>query len=177
MNEEEIWEDIPDFPGYQVSNLGNVRSWWLMRQHKLGNKPRLLKLQIQNKSDNYAVAYIGLWRDGKQPRRLVHRLVLEAFVGPCPKGCEACHNDGDSLNNGLENLRWDTMGMNKADAVRHGSYRGIRNPKSKLTPVQVREIRSLATRGVSRYDLAETFNMSHSEISRVITHQNWRHVT
>ena len=35
--------------------------------------------------------------------RSVGRLVLEVFVGPCPPGMEACHNDGDPHNNWLDN--------------------------------------------------------------------------
>lgn len=36
----------------------------------------------------------------------VHRLVLEAFVGPCPEGFECDHSDRDRHNNALTNLRW-----------------------------------------------------------------------
>jgi len=46
----------------------------------------------------------------------VHRLVLEAFVGPCPEGEECCHApDPDPANNNLWNLRWDTPENNAAD--------------------------------------------------------------
>lgn len=54
--------------------------------------------------------------------RLVHRLVLEAFVGPCPEGMEGCHGDGDPTNNSLGNLRWDTATSNQLDKVRHGTH-------------------------------------------------------
>lgn len=36
----------------------------------------------------------------------VHRLVLEAFVGPCPEGFECDHSNRDRHNNALTNLRW-----------------------------------------------------------------------
>lgn len=46
----------------------------------------------------------------------VHRLVLEAFVGPCPEGKQACHwPDPDKENNRLDNLRWDTAVENARD--------------------------------------------------------------
>jgi hypothetical protein len=47
-------------------------------------------------------------------------LVLEAFVGPCPDGLEACHWDDDPTNNRLSNLRWDTSIANKRDMARNG---------------------------------------------------------
>ena len=36
----------------------------------------------------------------------VHRLVLEAFVGPCPEGFECDHLDRNRRNNTLTNLRY-----------------------------------------------------------------------
>lgn len=60
--------------------------------------------------------------DGKQRRFRVHRLVLEAFVGPCPDGKECCHRDGDPTNNSLGNLYWGTHGQNMNDQVRHGTH-------------------------------------------------------
>ena len=46
-----------------------------------------------------------------------HRLVLHAFVGECPFGCEALHINGNKLDNRLENLRWGTRKENVADSV------------------------------------------------------------
>jgi HNH endonuclease len=58
-------------------------------------------------------------KDNKLTTRTVHTLVLQAFVGPCPAGMEACHYDGDKANNKLGNLRWDTKRANELDAIRH----------------------------------------------------------
>jgi hypothetical protein len=52
----------------------------------------------------------------------VHRLVLKAFVGPCPEGMEGCHWDGDACNNKLDNLRWATHAENVEDSIRHGTF-------------------------------------------------------
>src|SRR5699024_6464865 len=52
----------------------------------------------------------------------VHRLVLEAFVGPCPDGMEACHWDDDKTNNHVSNLRWATQSDNMHDRVRNGRH-------------------------------------------------------
>jgi hypothetical protein len=61
--------------------------------------------------------------------RYVHRLMLEAFVGPCPTGHQAAHCDGDRHNNVLTNLRWATRKENEADKLRHGTHQyGARNP-------------------------------------------------
>jgi hypothetical protein len=62
---------------------------------------------------------VKLSRSGKVANQYVHRLVLAAFVGPCPPGNDACHGDGDPTNNRLTNLRWDTHRENMRDMVRH----------------------------------------------------------
>lgn len=51
---------------------------------------------------------------------IVARLVLETFISPCPNGMEACHNDENSLNNILSNLRWDTHPNNMRGAYFDG---------------------------------------------------------
>lgn len=64
---------------------------------------------------------VVLNREGRRRTRLIHQLVLEAFVGPRPNGMEGCHNDGICTNNVWTNLRWDTRAGNAADTKRHGT--------------------------------------------------------
>jgi len=47
----------------------------------------------------------SIYQDGKQTTRYAHRIVWEAAFGPVPRGYEVHHNDGDRLNNNLDNLR------------------------------------------------------------------------
>ena len=70
---------------------------------------------------------------GKVTCRYVHRLVLEAFVGPCPPGLECLHRDHDTANNRLRNLRWGTRTENIEDKVKAGRARG-RFSKTKVQP-------------------------------------------
>jgi hypothetical protein len=58
---------------------------------------------------------------GTTKTRLVHHLVLEAFVGPRPDGQVGCHFDDDPRNNRVENLRWDTSSANALDRVRNAA--------------------------------------------------------
>lgn len=46
---------------------------------------------------------------------MIHKLVLEAFVGERPSGMQACHGNGDKTDNRLVNLRWDTVKANHRD--------------------------------------------------------------
>ncbi len=108
----------------------------------------------------------------------VHRLVLLAFIGPCPPGQEACHNDGTRTNNYPSNLRWDTRKNNQHDQRKHGTdLIGERNGSAKLSEGQVKQIRSLYSQGKhSQYVLGEMFNVNESSIFKVIHYQTWSHI-
>ena len=89
--EPEHWLPVADYEGlYEVSDLGQVRS--LPRRTTSG---RVLKPQPVSESRHLEAS---LSRNGKVSRQLVHRLVLAAFVGPCPEGEEVRHLDGNPGN-------------------------------------------------------------------------------
>lgn len=123
MQSTEKWLPVVGHEGaYEVSDSGRVRS--LDRVLARGHNVRglMLKLVSQAASGPDARQTVSIHQDGKQSTRLVHHLVLEAFVGPRPVGMEACHGDGDASNNTLSNLRWDTHRENEADKLRHGTH-------------------------------------------------------
>lgn len=66
--------------------------------------------------------YVQLCQDGRRQQRLLHRVVLEAFVGPCPAGAESRHfPDPNKRNNRLANLLWGTHSENEQDKLAHGT--------------------------------------------------------
>lgn len=117
----EQWMPIPEWPGYEVSDLGRVRSVARIVQRSNGwrqtIRERILKLAWDTCGDTGHLT-VTVYRQ----RRKVHRLVLTAFVGPAPAGHEGCHNDGDPSNNALSNLRWDTHRANSLDRIKHGRH-------------------------------------------------------
>ena len=125
----EHWLPVVGFEGsYEVSDRGRVRS--LDRISSQGIQLRGQVLKLHPVSDRgYLKA--DLYRAGRAAQRLVHRIVLEAFAGPCPEGMEGCHNDGDTSNNAVENLRWDTHSENNFDIVRHGNHHHARKTHCK----------------------------------------------
>lgn len=63
-------------------------------------KSGLMQLTSHDNGRNYMIIII----DGQC--HLIHRLVLEAFVGKCPRNFNADHIDHNTQNNNISNLRW-----------------------------------------------------------------------
>lgn len=165
------WRDIPGYIGrYQVSNFGEVRS--LDRIDCRGYK---LKGRVLRQSPDTHGGYPGvtLSFDGNQRTYHVADLVLLAFVGPRPLGCEVCHNDGVAKNTRLANLRWDTHQGNMDDQAKHGTRAtGDRHGRRKLCAVQVDCIRKLA--GALRHrDVADMFGVSRSNVTMIAGERTW----
>lgn len=118
------WRAVPDWPSYEVSADGQVRSLDRRVPHYCGGtrlmRGRLLKPVIRN-----GYPFVTLYRPGRYKIIGVHQVVLRAFVGPPPEGLEALHGDGDRSNANLNNLRWGTHTENVHDAIRHGTQVGL----------------------------------------------------
>lgn len=118
----EQWRPIPGYEGfYEVSDHGRVRSVDRVVTAIDGRSMRYSGKMLSGKVDKHGRHMVALSRPGHRTRTpLIHRLVLEAFVGPRPEGMECCHWDDDKTNNHLSNLRWDTKKANARDALRNG---------------------------------------------------------
>lgn len=168
---DEKWLPIDGFERYEVSSLGCVRR---------ADTLRPLKPSPKRRPNGYLVAMrVNL---GRGNMRYVHRLVLEAFVGPPPPGTEACHNDGDPSNNNLKNLRWDTHAANMADQHWHGTksnppvHIGERHHKTTLREAQIREIRLTPERCGIYADLAKSYGISQQTVRRIRRRETWKHL-
>jgi HNH endonuclease/NUMOD4 motif len=169
-SEVEIWRDIPGYVGYyQVSNFGRVRS--LVRylpEFDVLSGVRIPKCYLRpSRTGPSGRPGVSLSINGRNHKILIHRLVLLAFKGPRPKGLEACHNDGNHLNNALGNLRWDTRKSNVEDAVRHGTV------FRKLTEREVLDIRASDLPSI---DLAHIYEVSQVTIRDIRARKFWRHI-
>lgn len=133
----EVWRAVPGYKGvYEVSNMGRVRSLDrvvvcegpVKGRYLSRKKGRVLRPGPSN-SGHLSVVL------GRNQTRMVHELVLRAFVGPPPVKHECCHTNGSPKDNRVVNLRWGTRSDNNIDAVRHGR-------RGKLTVKQVIVIRN-----------------------------------
>lgn len=174
----ESWKCIRGYnKAYSISNLGRVRS-----NSRYFSTPKgwswLFGRILRTFPDTGGHLQVGLTRHNKRRTFLVHRLVLEEFVGPCPDGLQCRHLDGNKSNNRLENICWGTPKENKADSIRHGTaFRpgfGESHYGSKLTNREAKRIRRLyATGDFSQQELAEMFNTCQPVVSRIIRYVSY----
>ena len=179
-NPTAAYRDIPGHPGYRVGDDGTVWSCWTKEYHK-GERGSKAVLGVEwrqmspfRKADLHFSVKL---RGGRQ--HPVHRLVLLAFVGPCPEGLQCCHNDGNPANNTLANLRWGTPKSNAADRLKHGTHnRGSRHSLVKLTEEQVIAIRAeYAVGRLTQRQLGDRYGVCESTICQLVKRQTWGHVT
>lgn len=182
IEQAEEWRTVPEFPAYRVSNLGNFQACYRQGRHDLQReRPLMTNVWRPLKPWKHPRGYleVSLSRDGRGYRRLAHRVVLEAFVGPCPQGMEARHvNNNDRTNNRLANLRWGTRQDNADDRSRHGTQvNGSRCWKAALTEEDVRKIRRLRANGMPVCVIARRFPQTTREnIWKVCRGQTWKHI-
>jgi len=168
-----LWKPVAS-PGwehlYEVSNRGKVRS--LRRKTRSGWRGgKLIGTYVRH--DGYPEAQL-CGGSQKRLKRMVHLLVLEAFVGLCPEGMEALHGPGGKLDASLANLSWGTREKNTGeDRVRdHQSNRGERHGLTTLTWDQVCNIRALIGK-VPQNELARLYGVSKQTITNIKQGKTW----
>lgn len=176
----------PDYPGYYIGDNGTVMSQWgrggIVRQRS-SSKRVMLKPYLEKNGYLSVTPYRG---DGRAQKRLINVLVLEAFVGPRPKGHVCRHLDGDKTNNRLANLAWGTVRENAMDKVSHGTdwMKGSAVIFAKLNESQVAEIKAeLKARrnsmkpSVAMALVARKYGVSPATIDKIARGETWKHVT
>lgn len=167
------YRDITGFPGYRVGDDGSV--WTTKDGRGFNPKPWKRKSPTEKKPCGHLV--LDMYCRNVRRKKYVHRLVLEAFVGPCPPGLEACHNDGNPKNNALSNLRWDTHQSNIDDKEKHGTRLiGEKNHQAKLTEEFVKEVRADFASGMRQCDIARSRNINPRTVGDLVRRRRWKHV-
>ena len=122
---KEEYKDIPGFPNYQVSNLGNVRN---TKRNKI-KEPGY---------DSHGYLKVDLYENSHRSTKKIHRLVADAFIPKDPQRLDINHKDGNKENNAVTNLERCTKSENMKHAYKkglvksHASYGmlGKKNPNA-----------------------------------------------
>jgi len=165
----EEWRPVVGYEAiYSVSSLGRVRRDARGQSTYPG---RILGGGYSRKG----YRYVGLCTAGRTKLIKVHQLAAAAFLGPCPKGKQVNHRDGNKPNNAVGNLEYMTPSENTQHGFRLGliSNAGERHPGSKLTDSMVRAIRQSDK---SPKELAQEYGV-HRDTIWDARHRSWQHLT
>ena len=167
---KEIWKSIPGLENtYSISTHGRVRRDSACRGTTVGY---ILSGKLE--PDGYRSVHLSL--NGKHFKKQIHVLSAETFIGPCPKGYEVNHIDGDKTNLHSDNFEYLTRSENLIHSFKLGlrSNKGEKNPNAKVTEETVKEIRiERKLTGASYVKLAKKFNCSRSAIADIILKRTW----
>jgi thymidylate synthase ThyX len=116
---KEEWKPILKYENYEVSSMGRIRSF--VSPGGEYNTTTLIVPKIKHPTvDDHGYLVIGLSQAGKTRTYSIHRLVLEAFVGPCPESQEVRHANHNRLDCRLDNLSYGTTQQNSDDRMQSG---------------------------------------------------------
>lgn len=122
--EGEVWADINDFPGYQVSNMGRVR-----RYAKRYKAYYLIKPEINKETGRY---YVSTYNEFGRKSWILARLVAIYHVPGYSEflNLTVNHENGDVSHNEASNLTWMTQKENNQHAHRVLERKPISAPNS-----------------------------------------------
>lgn len=160
----EQWKSIDGYEGlYEVSNLGNVKS--------LGNNANR-KDKFLKPATVKGYQQVGLWKDGKRKKFLVHRLVAQAFLEKPfdPNATDINHKDENPLNNRVENLEWCTRAYNNNYGTRNEraakAKRGVYNTKNSKPVYQYSISGEFIREWVSSAEVERTLGIAQQSVNQ-----------
>jgi hypothetical protein len=170
----ERWYEIDfetDLPHdkYEVSNMGRIRSYAIDK-----DKGRVLRGGNVNGYRCITVKF----GDVMTRQYYVHRLVAETFMKKQSKSQHyVIHLDYDKQNNSMYNLRW----ASEEELVAHSNKNPVvikrRTTGYKLTESDVRVIKRLLSTHKTRLSMiAKRFGITHTQLNRIRSGENWGHV-
>ena len=157
---------IPNAPGYLCGQDGSV---WSVKSGVL----RQMRTFVRDRTGHYGV---NLMVGGRMRMCSVHRLIALAWVGEPPSDAHVVmHLDDNPAHNAASNLAYGLPRDNSAQMVARGRQAsGERCARSKLTGLQVRDIRERVAKGESQKGIARIYGVSPTTVTDIKLQRIWR---
>lgn len=159
----EEWRAVEDFPFYDVSSHGRIRSWQ-SRNALLPHIRRARPVTLSQKTSKAGYREVCLSRNGGRAVKRVHRLVLSAFHGQPPSGdSQGAHLNGRRDDNRRENLVWATPVVNSSHRALHGT---VIKPQGRIGDEKRRAIAALAVAGFTDAEIERVLAVTPRTVKR-----------
>lgn len=131
----EQWNKIENFPGYEISSLGRIKSLPGKPQRTgVTKKTRILRGWLMNNGYRAVV----LFAKNRKTQFYIHRLVASAFILNPEKKPFVNHKNGIRDDNRLENLEWCTQSENMIHSYKIlGQTKSMLGKTGKLNPFSI----------------------------------------
>jgi hypothetical protein len=175
--DKEIWIPINGFETiYSISSYGRIR-------RDTGSINTFAGKIFKQPVTPCGYISVSLSNKGKRETWLLHRLVMNNFIGKCPKDKEVNHIDGNKLNNHVSNLEYITKSQNHKHAFSIGIKKAIRGSihvNTTLNEDQVLWIRKNYKKynrgGFNLKNIADKFNIDFRTVGNIIKRVRWGHI-
>jgi hypothetical protein len=176
----ELWKAISGFPGYEVSNIGRVRSIDRLVRVMQNGTPSVRRYRGRVLKQTRVRAYwqIVLCKEEENKTCLVHRLVARAFLPKPTRGRDNVrHKDDDGGNNKIGNLEWGSQQDNIDDKVKRGRHpRGEDSARASMTATEVKRIKKMLSSGARICDISDLVGIPRQTIQNIKRGDTWVHV-
>jgi hypothetical protein len=146
---------IKGYEKYDIDSNGIVTSY-------RGKKSHPMKYCLDKQGYYYVTLYKNEWPHCNH-HKTIHRLLAQHFI-PNPNNLPCVlHRNDNPLDNRLCNLYWGTRKDNRIDADRNNK---TQTPKGKryLRPLDHINIKYLYSSGMTRFQIAELYNVNVSTV-------------
>ena len=178
-----VFDGVENPPRYDVSTYGRLRSHQSVVVANRGYTTSSTEGRLIKGSVIQGYRSLNIRSGGKTLNRYVHKLVAECFIerGRLDQTF-VIHTDYDKQNNVHTNLQWATKdemiqhNRNNPSLLNRPAAQRTRNYK--LTESKVKIIKKLLRNDKNRLKMiARQFGITHTQLNRIRSGENWKHVT
>ena len=169
----EEWKDIEDYPNYQVSTFGNIKSKEIYTKQRNGMSLRKERLLIPQK-DHKGYLYVRLYNENGWKYFKVHILVAKTFIPNFFNKPTVDHIDRNKENNNVDNLRWASYkeqqnNKDKTKIIENMKILGKKPHKTRAEKVKQYDLENnFIKEWSSSREASETLNISETAISNCV---------
>lgn len=173
MKLEEEWKDIENYPNYQVSNIGRVKSKERYTKQRNGINLRKEKLLTPQK-DHKGYLYVRLYNENGWKYFKVHILVAKTFIPNLLNEPTVDHIDRNKENNKIDNLRWTShivqaSNKDKTNIIKNMKILGKKSYKNRAEKVKQYDLNNnFIKEFISSREASKLLNISETSISNCI---------